>query len=92
MTTPPQRRSKRPTLTPQRPRPRPSNHRTKPRALHNAETLGVEYLIWQGQIWSLARYEEGWHLYKGGMHDPNDVTGGHYAHAHITVKEGNRYP
>ena len=25
----------------------------------------------------------------GGMHDPNDVTGGHYDHVHITVKEGS---
>ena len=56
----------------------------------NAETLGVEYLIWQGQIWSLARDAEGWRPYNGGgMHDPNDVTGGHYDHVHITVKEGS---
>lgn len=52
-----------------------------------AETLGVEYLIWQGQIWSLARDAEGWRPYNGGgMHD---VTGGHYDHVHITVKESS---
>lgn len=44
--------------------------------------LGVEYLIWQGKIWSLARDSEGWRPYNGGgMHDPgNAITGGHYDH------------
>jgi hypothetical protein len=37
----------------------------------NADVLGVEYLIWQGQIWSVARDAEGWRPYNGGgMHDP----------------------
>jgi murein DD-endopeptidase MepM/ murein hydrolase activator NlpD len=54
----------------------------------NADTLGVEYLIWQGRIWSLGRDGEGWRAYNGGgMHDPADVTGGHWDHLHITVKE-----
>ncbi|NHN54359.1 M23 family metallopeptidase [Calidifontibacter sp. DB0510] len=53
----------------------------------HAETLGVEYLIWQGKIWSLARDAEGWRDYTGGgMHDPGDVTGGHYDHLHVTVR------
>jgi hypothetical protein len=53
----------------------------------NADTLGVEYLIWQGKIWSLGRDSEGWRPYNGGgMHDPTDVTGGHYDHLHITAK------
>lgn len=52
----------------------------------NAETLGVEYLIWQGRIWSVARRSEGWRPYDGvGMHDANSVTGGHYDHLHFTV-------
>ena len=52
----------------------------------NAETLGVEYLIWQGRIWSVARASEGWRPYDGGgMHDPNSVTGGHYDHCHWTA-------
>ncbi|MHB1063605.1 MAG: M23 family metallopeptidase [Georgenia sp.] len=52
----------------------------------HAETLGVEYLIWQGKIWSLARDAEGWRDYNGGgMHNPGDVTGGHYDHLHVTV-------
>ena len=55
----------------------------------NAETLGVEYLIWQGRIWSVARAAEGWRRYDGGgMHDPHDVTGGHYDHLHFTARTG----
>lgn len=55
----------------------------------HAEVLGVEYLIWQGQIWSLARDAEGWRPYNGGgMHDPGNVTGGHFDHLHITVQGG----
>ena len=55
----------------------------------NAEVLGVEYLIWQGKIWSLARDDQGWRPYNGGgMHDPGNVTGGHYDHLHVTVKAG----
>lgn len=51
----------------------------------NAKTLGVEYLIWQGRIWSLARNGEGWRPYGGGgMHDPSSVTGGHWDHVHWT--------
>lgn len=53
----------------------------------HAEVLGVEYLIWQGRIWSAARDAEGWRDYNGGgMHDPDDVTGGHYDHLHVTVR------
>lgn len=55
----------------------------------HAETLGVEYLIWQGRIWSIARDGEGWRDYDGGgSHDPGDVTGGHFDHLHVTVKAG----
>ena len=53
----------------------------------NAGVLGVEYLIWQGQIWSVSRDADGWRPYNGGgMHDPGDVTGGHFDHLHVTVK------
>lgn len=56
----------------------------------HAETLGVEYLIWQGKIWSLSRDDNGWRDYTGGgMHDPGDVTGGHYDHLHVTVRSGS---
>jgi hypothetical protein len=55
----------------------------------NAQVLGVEYLIWQGKIWSVARDSEGWRPYGGGgMHDPSDITGGHYDHLHVTVRAG----
>ena len=55
----------------------------------NADTLGISYLIWQGKIWSPVRADEGWRPYTGGgMHDPGDVTGGHFDHIHISVKEG----
>ena len=48
-----------------------------------------QYLIWQGTIWNIDRDAEGWRPYNGGgMHDPSDITGGHYDHLHITVKEG----
>lgn len=54
---------------------------------NNADVLGVEYLIWQGKIWSVARNGEGWRNYDGGgMHNPGSVTGGHYDHLHVTVK------
>lgn len=56
----------------------------------HAETLGVEYLIWQGQIWALGRDSEGWRPYNGGgMHNPTDVTGGHWDHLHITVENSD---
>lgn len=53
----------------------------------NAQKLGVEYLIWQGKIWSVARSAEGWRAYDGGgMYDPSSVTGGHFDHLHFTVR------
>ena len=55
----------------------------------HAQTLGVEYLIWQGAIWSLAHDDQGVRPYNGsGMHDPASITGGHYDHLHVTVKTG----
>ncbi|MGD9962152.1 peptidoglycan DD-metalloendopeptidase family protein [Nocardioides sp.] len=57
----------------------------------NATKLGVEYLIWQGKIWSVARSSEGWRSYNGGgMHDPSGITGGHYDHLHFTIATGVR--
>lgn len=55
----------------------------------HAEVLGIDYLIWQGKIWSNRRADEGWRDYDGGgMHDPDDPTGGHYDHVHLSVVEG----
>ncbi len=50
----------------------------------HAEVLGVEYLIWQDQIWSLARDAEGWRDYTRGT----DITTRHEDHLHITVQAG----
>ena len=55
----------------------------------HADVLGVEYLIWQGKVWSVARADQGWRPYNGGgMHDPASITGGHYDHLHVTAKSG----
>lgn len=47
----------------------------------NAETWAIEYVIWYGKIWSVARADEGWRDYTRFT----DTTGGHYDHIHITV-------
>lgn len=53
--------------------------------IEHTDTLGIDYLIWQGEIWSPGT---GWRPYNGGgMHNPDDVTGGHYDHLHISVIE-----
>jgi hypothetical protein len=52
----------------------------------SAKETGVNYLIWYGQIWSVARSDEGWRPYNGGgVYDSGDVTGGHFDHIHISV-------
>ena len=52
----------------------------------NAAGLRVSYLIWQGRIWSTGRDDEGWQAYSGGgVYDPDDPTGGHYDHVHIST-------
>lgn len=53
----------------------------------NAETWGVQYVIWQGRIWNIDRAEDGWRKYNGGgIYDPSDPTGGHYDHVHLSMK------
>lgn len=63
-------------------------------ARDNADELGVRYLIWQGRIW----YNAGWELgpgsdewgrpYNGGgVYDPDDATGGHFDHVHVSVRD-----
>lgn len=55
----------------------------------HADILGIDYLIWQGQIWSAGRADEGWRDYDGGgMHDAESITGGHYDHVHLSAVEG----
>jgi murein DD-endopeptidase MepM/ murein hydrolase activator NlpD len=51
----------------------------------HAQTLGVEYLIWQDKIWSLARDAEGWRDYTHGT----DITTQHIDHLHVTVRAGS---
>lgn len=53
----------------------------------NAAPLNVQYLIWQGRIWSVARNAEGWRVYNGagGLVDTTEPTGGHYDHVHVSV-------
>lgn len=51
----------------------------------HAETLGIDYLIWQNQIWSTARAGEGWRPYERGT----DVTTRHDDHLHVTVRAGS---
>jgi hypothetical protein len=52
----------------------------------NADTLGIRYIIWDGQIWSGSRFRAGWRPYNGaGIYDPKTPTGGHYDHVHISV-------
>lgn len=47
----------------------------------NASALGVEYVIYSQQIWSVERNGEGWR----GMSDRGSVTANHYDHVHVTV-------
>ncbi|WP_166355031.1 M23 family metallopeptidase [Phytoactinopolyspora limicola] len=57
----------------------------------HADALWVDYLIWDGLIWSVNRTDEGWRSYDGGgMHDPDDVTGGHYDHLHLSVSHNSQ--
>ena len=52
----------------------------------NADAWAVKYVIWQGRIWTAARANDGWRPYTGGgIYDPNDPTGGHYDHIHVSM-------
>lgn len=53
----------------------------------NAEALQVDYIIWQGRIWSPTSTDQnGWgQPYSGGgVYDPTDAVGGHYDHIHVS--------
>lgn len=47
----------------------------------NYEALGVSYLIYSQQIWSVERSGEGWR----GMEDRGSTTANHYDHVHVTT-------
>lgn len=50
----------------------------------HAERLDVRYVIWDGRIW--VRGDEEWRDYTGGgVYDPEDPTGGHYDHVHVSL-------
>lgn len=52
----------------------------------NAVPLRVNYVIWQGRIWSRAHDGEGWRLYTGGGHySAAGPTNGHYDHVHVST-------
>lgn len=50
-------------------------------AQQNADQLGIDYIIWAQEIWSVARAEEGWRA----MEDRGDPTQNHFDHVHINV-------
>jgi len=47
----------------------------------NYAALGIEYIIYSQNIWSVERSGEGWR----GMSDRGSVTANHYDHVHVTV-------
>ncbi|MFZ3562876.1 lytic transglycosylase domain-containing protein [Streptomyces sp. BH097] len=56
----------------------------------NADALHVQYVIWQGRIWSINHPEDqgGWgRPYDHGLNNVHTVTGGHYDHVHVTYKD-----
>jgi hypothetical protein len=52
----------------------------------NADGLHINYVIWQGRIWSRVHDAEGWRPYTGGGHYAyTGPTNGHYDHVHVSV-------
>jgi hypothetical protein len=47
----------------------------------NAAVLGVSYVIFSQQIWSVERSGEGWR----GMSNRGSTTANHYDHVHVSV-------
>ena len=47
----------------------------------NYSALGIEYIIFSQQMWSVERAGEGWR----GMSDRGSTTANHYDHVHVTV-------
>lgn len=54
-----------------------------------ADEMGVRYVIWQGRIWYRGSSDaaDGWGrpYGGGGVYDPDDATGGHFDHVHVSV-------
>ena len=56
----------------------------------NAAALRVDYIIWQGRIWSAGSPDDGgWgrRYTGGGVYDPADPVGGHYDHIHVSFAD-----
>jgi hypothetical protein len=54
----------------------------------NAIALHVNYVIWQGRIWSRVHDAEGWRPYTGGGHySTTGPTNGHYDHVHVSTTD-----
>ncbi|HEX2806191.1 MAG TPA: hypothetical protein VHN80_08475 [Kineosporiaceae bacterium] len=54
----------------------------------NAAPLHVNYVIWQGRIWSRAHDAEGWRPYTGGGHySAAGPTNGHFDHVHVSTTD-----
>jgi hypothetical protein len=51
----------------------------------HADTLAVQYVIWDGYLWH--RNTRAWGRYGGGgVYDPTSVTGGHFDHVHVSLQ------
>lgn len=56
----------------------------------NAAELRVKYVIWQGRYWDPSTGDQGgWgaRYNGGGVYNPNDATGGHFDHVHVSFRE-----
>jgi len=51
----------------------------------HASALGVTYVIWRDQIWSVDRDAEGWRPYEHPTGPTTDPTLRHLDHVHISV-------
>ncbi|WP_433021241.1 hypothetical protein [Kribbella sp. CA-294648] len=52
--------------------------------IETAGTTGVRYVIWYGKIWTSRTGS--WKPYNGGgVYNPNDATGGHFDHLHVSM-------
>jgi hypothetical protein len=50
-----------------------------------AARLHVDYVIWDGRIWSTSRADEGWRRYDGGgIYSTASASGGHRDHLHVS--------
>ena len=49
--------------------------------IENADALGIEYLMWEQQIWSSGQASSGWRY----VEDRGSDTANHYDHVHVTT-------